>query len=59
VIWSALFLVGNILYGRWNYAAILGVVFVACGLVLIRVVNRLWTSKAETAAAAAGEGKES
>ena len=59
VIWSGLFLVGNILYGRWNYAAILGAVFIACGLVLIRVVNRLWTNKAETAAAAAGEGKES
>ncbi len=47
-IWSALFLVGNILYGRWNYAAILAGIFVVCGLILIKVVNRLWTGK-ETA----------
>ncbi|MDD8026999.1 MAG: Na+:solute symporter [Acidobacteriota bacterium] len=44
-IWSALFLVGNILYARWNYVAILGAVFVVCGLILIKVVNRLWTGK--------------
>ncbi len=52
-IWSALFLVGNILYGRWLYAGILAAVFVGCGLVLIRVVNRLWTSKKGAPAAAA------
>jgi hypothetical protein len=45
VIWSALFLVGNILYGRWNYVAILGVIFVVTGVILIKVVNRLWTVK--------------
>ena len=43
VIWSALFLVGNILYGRWVYAGVLFAVFVASGLVLIKVVNRLWS----------------
>jgi len=47
-IWSALFLVGNILYGRWAYAAVLGGVFVVCGLILIRVVNRLWVAAKTT-----------
>jgi SSS family solute:Na+ symporter len=41
-IWSALFLVGNILYGRWVYAGALLAVFIAAGLVLLRVVRRLW-----------------
>ena len=53
-IWSALFLVGNILYGRWNYVAILGAVFVASGLILIKVVSRLWTGKKEAAEEAVG-----
>jgi SSS family solute:Na+ symporter len=46
-IWSALFTVGNILYGRWTYAfVLLGAFLVSC-TVLIWVVNRLWapTSK--------------
>ncbi len=42
VIWSGLFLVGNILYARTGYAVGLGVVFVISGAVLIRVINRLW-----------------
>ena len=42
-IWSSLFMVGNALYGRWAYAAALLAVFVGSGLVLIKVVNRLWT----------------
>ncbi|MBE3124750.1 MAG: Na+:solute symporter [Acidobacteria bacterium] len=41
-IWSALFMVGNFLYGRTTYALVLLGVFIASGLVLIRVVNRLW-----------------
>jgi solute:Na+ symporter, SSS family len=42
MIWSALFCVGNFLYGRTGYAAGLGVVFaLSCGT-LIRVVSRLW-----------------
>jgi Na+/proline symporter len=41
-IWSALFTVGNVLYGRWVYAGVLFAVFVAAGLVLLRVINRLW-----------------
>ncbi len=41
-IWSALFTVGNVLYKRYTYAAILFAVFVVSGLVLLRVINRLW-----------------
>jgi SSS family solute:Na+ symporter len=42
LIWSALFTVGNFLYGRWNYAfALLGVSLVT-GYALIRFVQRLW-----------------
>jgi hypothetical protein len=41
-IWSALFAVGNVLYKRYTYAAVLFAVFIISGLVLIRVINRLW-----------------
>jgi Na+/proline symporter len=41
-IWSSLFLVGNILYGRWAFAAVLLGVFVASGLVLLRVISAVW-----------------
>jgi SSS family solute:Na+ symporter len=41
-IWSALFTVGNLLYGRMDYFWVLLAVFVVSGAVLIRVVNRLW-----------------
>ncbi|MCU0244842.1 MAG: Na+:solute symporter, partial [Acidobacteria bacterium] len=41
-IWSALFTVGNALYGRWVYAGALFAVFVVSGIALIKVVNRLW-----------------
>ena len=42
VIWSALFTVGNFLYGRTNYALMLLGVVIISGLVLVRVINRLW-----------------
>lgn len=42
VIWSALFAVGNFLYGRMDYAAGLLGVFVVSAFVLVRVINRLW-----------------
>jgi len=41
-IWASLFTVGNVLYGRWGYAVGLFAVFAASGLVLIKVVSRLW-----------------
>jgi Na+/proline symporter len=44
VIWSALFTVGNYLYGRMNYALLLFGIFIVSGLVLLRVINRLWSN---------------
>jgi Na+/proline symporter len=41
-IWSSLFTVGNVLYGRWNYAILLSGVFLVSGLLLLHVMNRLW-----------------
>jgi SSS family solute:Na+ symporter len=41
-IWSALFTVGNLLYGRMELFWALLAVFVVSGSLLIRVVNRLW-----------------
>jgi hypothetical protein len=42
MIWSALFMVGNFLYGRMGYAIALMAIFVVTGAILIRVINRLW-----------------
>ncbi|MCX6628202.1 MAG: Na+:solute symporter [Candidatus Solibacter sp.] len=42
MIWSALFTVGNFLYGRTGYAMILGGVFAVSALVVIQVVRKLW-----------------
>jgi solute:Na+ symporter, SSS family len=44
MIWSALFTVGNILYGRQTTALLLGAVFLASGLVVLNVVQRLWSA---------------
>ncbi len=44
VIWSALFTVGNFLYGRMEYAWTLFGVFVAGSLVLIYTINKLWSN---------------
>jgi SSS family solute:Na+ symporter len=43
-IWSALFAVGNVLYGRWVYAIALFAVFLASGFVLLNIMSRLWPS---------------
>ena len=43
VIWSGLFTVGNVLYGRWETVGMLTAVFVVSGVVLIKVIRRLWT----------------
>ena len=42
MIWSALFAVGNFLYGRMNYGWALTASFVVSAAILIRVVRRLW-----------------
>ncbi len=44
VIWSALFTVGNFLYGRLSYAFILLAIFIVSALALIYLVNRLWAT---------------
>jgi Na+/proline symporter len=42
-IWSALFAVGNFLYGRTTAAVLLTAIFIASGLTVMRIVSRLWT----------------
>jgi solute:Na+ symporter, SSS family len=42
MIWSALFAVGNFLYGRMNYTFALLAIFVVSAGLLMRVINRLW-----------------
>ena len=44
MIWSALFTVGNFLYGRMGSALFLLATFVLSGLMLVSVVRRLWAS---------------
>lgn len=43
VIWSGLFMVGNFLYGRMPAAGLLLIVLIIGGVVLIGVINRLWS----------------
>jgi solute:Na+ symporter, SSS family len=45
-IWSALFAVGNVLYGRTGLALALTAVFIISGLTVMRIVSRLWTGTA-------------
>ena len=45
-IWSALFTVGNLLYGRTGAALGLAAVFVVSGLALVSVMRTLWTDGA-------------
>ncbi|HVV70240.1 MAG TPA: Na+:solute symporter, partial [Verrucomicrobiae bacterium] len=48
VVWSGLFTVGNYLYGRTGLAAGLFALFVAGSLVLVGVINRLWSGRTES-----------
>ena len=41
-IWSALFTVGTLLYGRYTQAAVLGVICTLSTAILIAIVRRLW-----------------
>ncbi|HPO13288.1 MAG TPA: Na+:solute symporter [Candidatus Hydrogenedentes bacterium] len=43
MIWSSLFTVGNLLYGRYLYTAVLLGVFIISGAAVLYVVNQLWT----------------
>jgi solute:Na+ symporter, SSS family len=42
MIWSALFTVGNFLYGRMGYGIALLAIFLLSGAILVRVIQRLW-----------------
>ena len=44
-IWSALFAVGNYLYGRLGYAIALTVVFAVTSAIVIRVMSTLWPAE--------------
>jgi Na+/proline symporter len=48
-IWSALFAVGNVLYGRYGYAVMLTAIFAVSGFVLLRIVTTLWEGSRESA----------
>lgn len=48
-IWSSLFAVGNFLYGRTGMALGLVAIFVVSGVVLVAVINRVWSGAGETA----------
>jgi hypothetical protein len=45
MIWSSLFTVGSFLYGRSGQGVMLGAVFVVSGLILLAVINKLWSGK--------------
>jgi SSS family solute:Na+ symporter len=45
MIWSALFTVGNFLYGRLGYGIGLLVICATSAAVLIAIVNKLWSTK--------------
>jgi SSS family solute:Na+ symporter len=45
MIWSALFTVGNYLYGRYSYALLMGAIFVVTGSTLLYVIRQLWTDE--------------
>ena len=53
VIWSALFTVGNFLYGRMTYALALLAVFGVSAVIVIWLVRNLWSGGAEEAAESA------
>jgi Na+/proline symporter len=42
-IWSGLFLIGTMLYGRWAQAALMGIVLLVSGSTLIWVMSNLWS----------------
>jgi hypothetical protein len=48
-IWSSLFAIGNFLYGRTSLALTLTATFVVSGIVLLMVVNNLWSGKSTPA----------
>jgi Na+/proline symporter len=49
MIWSGLFVVGNVLYGRIGYALVLSAIFIASGLTVIKIIATLWPAQIRTA----------
>jgi Na+/proline symporter len=45
MVWSALFAVGNVLYGRWPQVALTTAIFAVSSIVVLRVVSRLWIDR--------------
>ena len=45
LIWSALFSLGNFLYGRYTPAVILLAVAIVTSVILVRIVNRIWSAR--------------
>jgi hypothetical protein len=39
------------LYGRWKFAAICFAVFIVGGVILLRVINRIWANNSAAKAA--------
>jgi hypothetical protein len=52
-IWSALFAIGNLLYGRFPLALIQTGVFIGSGVGLLYICNTLWNDPPKGAAPAA------
>jgi solute:Na+ symporter, SSS family len=50
LVWSALFAIGNLLYGRTGYALALAGVVTVSGLALLFVISRLWSGTAAPSA---------
>jgi SSS family solute:Na+ symporter len=48
VVWSSLFAIGNFLYGRIQTAMLLSGVFIVSGIVLLYVINHLWSGGSNT-----------
>lgn len=51
MIWSALFVVGSFLYGRYTSCVVLGIVFLITGGIVVKIINSLWTDDKDDQAA--------
>jgi SSS family solute:Na+ symporter len=54
MVWSALFTIGQALYGEWGLATVLGVTAIASGTALALLSRRLWPDTPDADAAASG-----
>jgi solute:Na+ symporter, SSS family len=58
VIWSSLFAVGNLLYGRYRYALLMLTIFAVGSAALLYVIRRLWTADARSTPEDVSVGRE-